>query len=70
MFEDLFIQNRLLSFFSATTNSILDRAIDSEDAQHKDFLRLVKTRCFFLFIFLKKVVSGLALFFPLSSQKV
>ncbi|CAE5964497.1 unnamed protein product [Arabidopsis arenosa] len=25
---------------SATSNSILDRAIDSEDAQHKDFLRL------------------------------
>lgn len=28
---------------SATSNSILDRAIDSEDAQHKDFLRLVRT---------------------------
>ncbi|CAH8354743.1 unnamed protein product [Eruca vesicaria subsp. sativa] len=27
---------------SATSNSILDRAIDSEDAQHKDFLRLVR----------------------------
>lgn len=26
---------------SATSNSILDKAIDSEDAQHKDFLRLV-----------------------------
>lgn len=26
---------------SATSNSILDRAIDSEEAQHKDFLRLV-----------------------------
>ncbi|MCH90558.1 beta-13-galactosyltransferase 7-like, partial [Trifolium medium] len=26
--------------FSATSNSILDRAIDSEEAQHKDFLRL------------------------------
>ncbi|KAE8669438.1 hypothetical protein F3Y22_tig00112236pilonHSYRG00046 [Hibiscus syriacus] len=25
---------------SATSNSILDRAIDSEDAEHKDFLRL------------------------------
>ncbi|KAL8112424.1 hypothetical protein AgCh_019944 [Apium graveolens] len=25
---------------SATSNSILDRAIDSKDAQHKDFLRL------------------------------
>lgn len=28
--------------YSATSNSILDRAIDSEDAQHKDFLRLVR----------------------------
>lgn len=27
---------------SATSNSILDRAIDSEDALHKDFLRLVR----------------------------
>ncbi|XP_011006339.1 PREDICTED: beta-1,3-galactosyltransferase 7-like [Populus euphratica] len=26
--------------FSATSNNMLDRAIDSEDAQHKDFLRL------------------------------
>lgn len=27
---------------SATSNSILDRAIDSEESQHKDFLRLVR----------------------------
>lgn len=27
---------------SATSNSILDRAIDSEQAQHNDFLRLVR----------------------------
>jgi len=27
---------------SATSNSILDRAIDSEAAQHNDFIRLVK----------------------------
>jgi hypothetical protein len=26
---------------SATSDSILDKAIDSEDAQHHDFLRLV-----------------------------
>ncbi|CAI9758358.1 unnamed protein product [Fraxinus pennsylvanica] len=42
---------------SATSNSILDRAIDSEDSQHKDFLRLehiegyhelsAKTKAFF-----------------------
>lgn len=31
-----------MDWFSATSNSILDRAIDSEDAQHKDFLRLVR----------------------------
>lgn len=48
---------RFMIGHSATTNSILDRAIDSEDAQHKDFLRLehvegyheltAKTRTFF-----------------------
>ncbi|XP_055959980.1 beta-1,3-galactosyltransferase 7 isoform X2 [Mercurialis annua] len=31
---------RFMIGHSATSNSILDRAIDSEDAQHKDFLRL------------------------------
>lgn len=31
------------AFYSATSNSILDRAIDSEEAQHNDFLRLVIT---------------------------
>ncbi|KAF5960685.1 hypothetical protein HYC85_001894 [Camellia sinensis] len=31
---------RFMLGHSATSNSILDRAIDSEDAQHKDFLRL------------------------------
>jgi hypothetical protein len=30
-------------WFSATSNSILDRAIDSEDALHKDFIRLVRS---------------------------
>lgn len=29
-------------FHSATSHSILDKAIDSEEAQHNDFLRLVK----------------------------
>jgi hypothetical protein len=49
---------------SATSNSILDRAIDSEDAQHKDFLRLVrrfyismKGYSFSLF-FLFKILTG------------
>lgn len=28
-------------FFSATPGGILDRAVDAEDEQHKDFLRLV-----------------------------
>ncbi|KAL7246388.1 hypothetical protein ACSBR2_001485 [Camellia fascicularis] len=31
---------RFMIGHSATSNSILDRAIDSEDSQHKDFLRL------------------------------
>ncbi|XP_073127893.1 beta-1,3-galactosyltransferase 7-like [Henckelia pumila] len=31
---------RFMIGHSSTSNSILDRAIDSEDAQHKDFLRL------------------------------
>lgn len=31
---------RFMIGHSATSNSILDRAIDSEDAQHKDFIRL------------------------------
>ncbi|GMI82882.1 hypothetical protein like AT1G77810 [Hibiscus trionum] len=31
---------RFMIGHSATSNSILDRAIDSEDAEHKDFLRL------------------------------
>nr|AGV54547.1 beta-1,3-galactosyltransferase 7-like protein [Phaseolus vulgaris] len=31
---------RFMIGHSATSNSILDRAIDSEEAQHKDFLRL------------------------------
>ncbi|XP_044475233.1 beta-1,3-galactosyltransferase 7-like [Mangifera indica] len=31
---------RFMIGHSATSNSILDKAIDSEDAQHKDFLRL------------------------------
>ncbi|KAI4320503.1 hypothetical protein MLD38_033978 [Melastoma candidum] len=31
---------RFMIGHSATSNSILDRAIDSEDAQHRDFLRL------------------------------
>lgn len=36
--------NKVASWLiSATSNSILDRALDSEEAQHKDFLRLVKT---------------------------
>ncbi|KAK4758321.1 hypothetical protein SAY87_019622 [Trapa incisa] len=34
------IITRFMIGHSATSNSILDRAIDSEDAQHKDFLRL------------------------------
>ncbi|XP_027939610.1 beta-1,3-galactosyltransferase 7-like isoform X1 [Vigna unguiculata] len=48
---------RFMIGHSATSNSILDRAIDSEEAQHKDFLRLehvegyhelsAKTRTFF-----------------------
>uniref|UniRef100_A0A2N9G7B5 Hexosyltransferase n=1 Tax=Fagus sylvatica TaxID=28930 RepID=A0A2N9G7B5_FAGSY len=48
---------RFMIGHSATSNSILDRAIDSEEAQHKDFLRLEhvegyhelssKTRIFF-----------------------
>ncbi|XP_039065507.1 beta-1,3-galactosyltransferase 7-like isoform X2 [Hibiscus syriacus] len=33
---------RFMIGHSATSSSILDRAIDSEDAQHKDFLRLVR----------------------------
>ncbi|KAF5957068.1 hypothetical protein HYC85_004293 [Camellia sinensis] len=32
---------RFMIGHSATSNNILDRAIDSEDSQHKDFLRLV-----------------------------
>ncbi|AAF17702.1 F28K19.2 [Arabidopsis thaliana] len=40
----MYLRLRLTSVYkcggSATSNSILDRAIDSEDAQHKDFLRL------------------------------
>jgi len=31
----------LFFLHSATSNSILDRAIDSEESQHNDFLRLV-----------------------------
>ncbi|KAL2498534.1 Beta-1 [Abeliophyllum distichum] len=48
---------RFMIGHSATSNSILDRAIDSEDSQHKDFLRLehiegyhelsAKTKAFF-----------------------
>jgi len=42
----MYLRLRLTSVYkcvgSATSNSILDRAIDSEDAQHKDFLRLVR----------------------------
>ncbi|KAF1001372.1 hypothetical protein AG4045_004967 [Apium graveolens] len=33
-------RTNLILLISATSNSIIDRAIDSEDAQHKDFLRL------------------------------
>eukprot|EP00268_Persea_americana_P047200 TRINITY_DN4902_c0_g1_i2.p1 TRINITY_DN4902_c0_g1~~TRINITY_DN4902_c0_g1_i2.p1 ORF type:complete len:201 (-),score=44.96 TRINITY_DN4902_c0_g1_i2:1525-2127(-) len=33
---------RFMIGHSATSNSILDRAIDSEEAQHNDFLRLVR----------------------------
>lgn len=29
---------------SATPGGVLDRAVDAEDAQHKDFLRLVCDR--------------------------
>lgn len=28
--------------FSATTGGVLDRAIDAEDEEHRDFLRLVR----------------------------
>lgn len=34
-------------FCSATSHSILDKAIDSEEAQHNDFLRLVRLLPFF-----------------------
>ncbi|CAK9168141.1 unnamed protein product [Ilex paraguariensis] len=40
MEEEKGIVVRFMIGHSATHNSILDRAIDSEDAQHKDFLRL------------------------------
>jgi beta-1,3-galactosyltransferase 1/2/3/4/5/7/8 len=37
------VTNVFLFFLhSATSNSILDKAIDSEEAQHHDFLRLVR----------------------------
>ncbi|KAL6555864.1 Beta-1,3-galactosyltransferase 7 [Orobanche hederae] len=38
--EEKGIVVRFMIGHSATSNSILDRAIDSEDSQHKDFLRL------------------------------
>ncbi|KAL3504050.1 hypothetical protein ACH5RR_033891 [Cinchona calisaya] len=38
--EEKGIVVRFMIGHSATSNSILDRAIDSEEAQHKDFLRL------------------------------
>ncbi|KAM0016117.1 putative galactosylxylosylprotein 3-beta-galactosyltransferase [Helianthus debilis subsp. tardiflorus] len=54
---------RFMIGHSATSNSILDRAIDSEEAQHKDFFRLehlegyheltAKTRIFFSTAFAK-----------------
>ncbi|KAL7222186.1 hypothetical protein ACSBR1_023987 [Camellia fascicularis] len=36
---------RFMIGHSATSNSILDRTIDSEDSQHKDFLRLGIMNC-------------------------
>jgi hypothetical protein len=43
--------------FSATSNSILDRAIDSEEAQHKDFLRLVRKIIILMTLLCKKNVN-------------
>lgn len=47
------LNNICVHYFSATSNSILDRAIDSEDSQHKDFLRLVRSHSYNCCIYLE-----------------
>ncbi|KAH6780385.1 Galactosyltransferase family protein [Perilla frutescens var. hirtella] len=55
---------RFMIGHSATSNSILDRALDSEEAQHKDFLRLVKTFLPNTLLFLPLVRNLLHYFAP------
>ena len=55
----IWLQQNLPWWHSATSSSILDRAIDSEESQHKDFLRLVRKHVLNCSVLMRKIYDAL-----------